>query len=857
MHRAQYEDARKLFAMSQAASSAHAEPTVPGGSAPLPRQNRSLGRRLVRLLLVLPCLVALTAAWGAYWLRGQLQGSLPQLSGNLTLDGLRARVVIERDAQGIPTIRARNRDDLAFATGFLHGQERFFQMDLLRRNSAGELAELIGPPLVEQDREVRLHRFRDVARRIVAAGSPDERALGEAYARGVNAGLAALKTKPFEYLLMGASPAPWTVEDTVLVLFSMYLDLQGKDYLDEAARGLLNDLLPEPMYAFLAPRGTEWDAPLDGPAFEVPPIPGPEVMDLRKQPLAASPEQRSRRARPDGKPALAIFSWHDRDRHDAAHPGSNNWAVAGSHTRHGGAIVADDMHLGIDVPNIWYRARFRWSDASGRQHDVTGVTLPGAPAMVVGSNGHVAWAFTNSEGDWADLVLLEPVAGDPDAYLTPDGPRKFERHVETIKVAGAPSQTLIVRSTIWGPVIDKDHRGRQRALRWVAHDPEGVNLQMFHLESAQTLEEAMRMANLSGSPAQNFTVADNQGHIGWTILGRIPRRVGFDGRLPTSWADGKHRWQGWLDPEEYPRIIDPPSGRIWTANARVVSGRQYETLGDGGYDLGARASQIRDDLLALDKADENDMLKIQLDDRALFWDRWQKLLLAVLTRPALAADPRREEFRDHVRNWGGRAATGSVGFRLVRLFRAKTIDAIFEPLTAPCRAVDPDFRLARLEFCEGPAWRLVSQKPAHLLNPKYKTWDEQLLAVVDEIITEATADHASLADYTWGAFNTTRIQHPLSKAVPALGRWLDMPAQPLPGGSSDMPRIQGPTFGASQRLAVSPGRESDGYFHMPGGQSGHPLSPHYRDGHEAWARGLKTPFLPGKTVNTLVLSPTG
>jgi penicillin amidase len=475
--------------------------------------------------------------------------------------------------------------------------------------------------------------------------------------------------------------------------------------------------------------------------------------------------------------------------------------------------------------------------------------------MVVGSNGQIAWGFTNSEGDWADLVVIEPDPADAESYLTPDGPKKFERHEEIIHVAGKPDERLEILSTIWGPVIDTDHSGRRRALRWVAHDPEGVNMNLLHMEAVNSLEEALDLANRCGSPAQNFVVAHSDGRIAWTILGRIPRRYGFDGRLPTSWADGRHRWDGWLEPSEYPRVVNPDSGLIWTANARVVGGEMLARLGDGGYDLGARAGQIRDDLQSLDTAGEQDMLAIQGDDRAKFLERWQQLLLGLLSSQAIDGNDGRAELRRHVDKWGGRAAVDSVGFRLVREFRLKAMRRALDPLTSVCRAAQPDFNLMRLGMCEDPAWRLLSEQPPHLLDPRYAAWNDLMLDVVDELIAQATAEGGTLADYTWGKHNTARIQHPLSLAEPRLSSWLDMPREPLAGDSANMPRIQLPAAGASERMAVSPGKEQEGYFHMPCGQSGHPLSPYYRNGHSAWVKLERTPFLPGPVMNTLFLTP--
>jgi len=824
---------------------------VPDLAGAAPAEVPTIRRRRAGPIALAAIAVPLLASGaGGLWLHGRLRASLPQLAGERRLPGLAAPARVERDAHGVPWIRGASRPDVSRALGFLHGQERFFQMDLMRRRAAGEIAELVGAGAADLDRKARVHRFRPLAGRVWERAPEGVREDIVAYAAGVNTGLAALGAPPFEYLVLGADPAPWRPEDTVLISLAMFITLQGRQGEVESAVGLVHDLLPAALAAFLVPDGTvEWDAPIVGGALAGPPVPGPEVVDLRRtRPSPSAATARSRRA--PALPALpGLAGLGDPD----FALGSNSWAVAGAHTASGAPLLADDMHLQITVPNIWYRASLAYPDR-GVEREVGGVTLPGTPVMVAGSNRHVAWGHTNTEGDWADLVVVERDPGDPDAYLTPEGPRKLRRVTERIRVKGAPDATLEVVETVWGPIVDEDHRGRPRALRWVAHEEEGVNLALGEVERARTLAEAQEAANRVGSPAQNFVAVDEGGHIGWTVMGRIPRRVGFDGRRPGSWADGTRRWDGWLPPSEYPRVVDPPSGRIWTANSRVVGGTMLATLGFGGYDLGARASQIRDALLAIEKATPADMLRVQLDDRALFLARWRELLLATLTPEAGGRDPRRAEMRALVEGWGGRASIDSAGYRIVRAFRGEAAERVLGALTAPCEEADERFEWSRIPFHEGPLWALVTERPVHLLPPPHASWEALLLAAADAVAAELTEDGSRLSAQTWGRRNTALIRHPLSRAVPALGRFLDMPRQPLPG-DSNMPRAQGRENGASERLAVSPGREAEGILHVPAGQSGHPLSPHYADGHAAWVAGEATPFLPGPAVNVLVLRP--
>lgn len=814
---------------------------VPTPPVPAPRQAHAAPRgALLRIVATAWALLALAALFAGVWLWARLCASLPALDGARRLPGLTGTVRVERDALGVPTIRAASRLDAIRALGFVHAQDRFFQMDLLRRASAGELAALLGPSLVDTDRKVRLHRLRRTAKQAVARAPAAERAALTAYGEGVNAGLAALAAPPWEYLALRQSPRPWHEDDPVLVVLAMFLSLQESDGSGEIRQALLADLLPAQLAAFLAPPGTEWDAALDGSSFASPPTPGAEVLDLRIRPAAARAGRR--RA-------------HEDDDTPAA--GSNSWAIAARRSRHGGAMVASDMHLGLDVPPVWYRAVLEWPEpaAAGGRRRLAGVTLPGAPALVAGSNGRVAWGFTNAQVDVSDVVVLEPVPGDPSAYLAPGGPRRLETLTETVEVSHAAPVQVAIEQSMWGPVLGSDHRGRRLALRWVAHEPEAVDLGLLAVADAPDLETALDLASRAGIPAQNFVCADSGGRIGWTIAGRIPRRVGLDGSRPESWADGTRRWAGWLDPTEVPRLVDPADGMLWTANNRVAGGVALAVLGDGGYDLGARAGQIRDGLRALAAAGERDLLALQLDDRARFLERWHRLALATLTPAACGGNPRRADLRRVMETtWTGHASVDSPAYRLVRELRVEVARRALQPLVAACARGGDEFPVLRLPRFEGPLWRLLTERPRHLLAPEYADWDALVLASLDTVAARAVEASGSLAAHTWGRRNTVRIRHPLSRALGPLAALLDLPPLQLPG-DGHMPRVQGVAFGASERFVVSPGREGSGLFHMPGGQSGHPLSPFYRAGYRSWADGEPAPFLPGAATHTLVLVP--
>jgi penicillin amidase len=535
-------------------------------------------------------------------------------------------------------------------------------------------------------------------------------------------------------------------------------------------------------------------------------------------------------------------------------PGSNNFALAGSRVQGGGALVANDMHLGLSVPNVWYRAVMR-----SPGHFFTGVTLPGTPGPIAGSNGDIAWGFTDAYIGSSDVVIVEPDPADLTRYRVPDGSgwENFGDAPETITVAGQPPVTIHVKSTRWGPLLTDPGAGRVLALHWIAQNPASQNFRLADLAYAHSVDEALVAARQVGLPAENLLVGDRAGNIAWTIIGRVPRRVGFDGSLPVSWADGSKHWDGYLSPEETPTIRNPPDGQLWTANNRVVGGDALARIGNAGYGDPARAAQIRDRLTALGGrlAAPADLLAIQLDDESLFLARWRDLLAGVLSDDAVGHQPGLAELRRLVVAWDGHASINEPGHRLVRGFRSIVAKLVLNPIYVPVHARDPDNDFG--SGFEQPLWSIVSARPAHLLPGSAASWDALLLRAAT--FTSRLAEHQpgtpSLADYTWGKYNTLEMRHPLSGAFPLwIAARLDMPAQALPG-DNNMPRVQGPSFGASERLVVSPGRESEGIFHQPGGASGHPLSPFYRAGHEDWVYGRPTPFLPGEAKYRLMLEP--
>lgn len=787
-----------------------------------------------RLLLFFFLLV--TGSLLIVWLT--LRASLARLDGEVSVAGLAADVSVARDAAGVPTLSGQSRDDVAYTLGYVHAQERFFQMDLLRRSAAGEMAALIGEAALAIDRSHRLHRFRAKAEASLPRLPDADRKLLQRYTAGVNAGMAALGSKPFEYWLLRTKPEPWQEADSLLVVYAMYFDLQGKQANREFARGWLADRTTPIERAFLLPESSTWDAPLDAHAIALPP---------GTPPPSAVPDAPPEWWRGKMTVARLVSPMSGDDM-----PGSNSWALAGGRTASGAAMLANDMHLGLRLPNTWYRAVLQFPDARGAPRRVVGVTLPGAPLVVAGSNGHVAWGFTNSYGDWLDLINLEPDPDDDQRYSTPEGMVPYETTLETLQVNHGEPEILRVRETRWGPVWRAG--GELYAVHWVAHDGiRAVNLGLRRMELADDVPAALAAGKGAGLPAQNLLVADSAGHIAWSIAGPLPRRSwpGNHNTFPQFASDPHAAWRDYLGANEYPLAAPGANGQLWTANSRQLAGIAYSTIGDGGADLGARATQIRDDLSALQKADEKAMLAIALDDRALLMANWQKRLLALLDGEALKGHPQRAQALQLLKTWDGHAGAQSVAYRIARAWRDSIYLGLFGGIDAELGSAE-----AGVEYRDAnPRWELVAdalltKQPPNWLPLGYADWSAFELARLDAALEDMTRDGQPLQRQTWGERNRASITHPFVRFMPWLKTVLGAPRDVL-GGDNNMPRVQGPSFGASERMVITPGHEEQALFHMPGGQSGHPLSPFFLAGHEAWVQGAATPLLPGKTRYSL------
>jgi penicillin G amidase len=721
------------------------------------------------------------------------------------LPGLGAEVRVRLDAFGRPTIRARTRHDAFLALGYLCARDRMFQMDFLRREAAGRLSEILGPAVVESDRRMRAFDFQRVATEAARALPAGQAELTAAFADGVNAWLEA-DGSFFEREWLRYAPAAWRPSDSLLIQLGMFHRLCA-DKRSKRSLEVLGAALPPSVVRFFTPDSDCFDAPLIGGEGHRPQTPIP-LEDLF-QALASS----------GGSP------WPDRGvmPESAAVHGSNAWAVSGGRTKDGRAIVANDLHLSLAFPNIFYCAAFEIEDAC-----FSGVLVPGVPVVLAGSNRKVAWGVSNLCGDNFDLVPVEIHPDRGDTYKCDGQWRRFAHRREVIAVKGAPSIELEVRETVWGPVCEDRIAGRYFAIRWAALDPRASDMGLSAVAAANDVASAVAAASHAGCPPLNFVCADSAGGIAWTVAGKLPCRPGL----------------GYIPGGSLPVVLNPVSGVIVTANNRV-SGTDYAQALGQNFCNGYRAFRARELLEAQAGIDEAYIGASQLDMEEGGLAFYRTLACKVLAGATAEASCRVGTVREILDGWSGSSGESGPAMAILLRFRQVLADSLFSAYLHKCRLVDPDFEYGWANF-ESPLRALLSEQPESVFpfRRDFHDWPGFILGALERAQADLLSMHRlkTLHDLDWLEVHRPNPRYMLSRLFPSTTPLFDAPTH-AGGGSLYCVRVASPEHGAAARLVVSPGKEGCGLLHMPGGQSGHPLSRHYSDQHSAWANGERIAFL--------------
>lgn len=795
--------------------------------------SKNLNYRFARSLLWFFLIVILVGASTIYI---SLYLSLRDKDSVGIVDALTDSVVVALDQFGVPTITAGSRLDGYRALGYMTARDRMFQMDLLRRRGSGRLAEIFGEFMISVDTEQRVLGFESVAREVVERLPINQREVLEAYAEGVNSAIDGMIVAPFEFLLLGYRPERWRIEDSLLVVLSMFQE-QSNSEEGERMLSVMEQALPAEVYKFLTPMTDQYtQAVLGEGKFSADdyPVPIEPLITLLKQTRLLE------------KQTNIIQPYRMR-------AASNAWAVAGSKTRDGRAILANDMHTTISVPNLWYRCHLKIGDI-----EVAGVNLPGTPLIIAGSSRHLAWGMTALVADVLDLIKLEINPENHDEYLTSEGWKPFKVRHEIIQVKGGSQHELDVKTTVWGPVALKPLLNQSVAIRWTALDPISINIGLIDIYEVETLEEGIAIINDTGGPPLNAILADHTGRVGWATMGRIPLRLGFDGTASRSWSDGSVDWVGYISPQQLPRVIDPSEGFVVNANNRSMDQNYPFTVGHA-FSNGYRAYRITERLHEMDLINENEMFQLQLDTQVGVYEFYRDVALSVLNANLLSKRPELLEMRNYLEQWDGYANDNSQGLAMLIQFRMALAKDLLEPIFHSCRILDKKFEYdwAHIDI---PLQALLREKNlALLLNQdqlRYSDWDTFLLTVLEQTEQKLMNKHSaqSLAELTWSKVNIADYVHPLSQGVPGAASFLNLSRDSLPGCDFCI-RVNDESFGATERLIISPGQWQDGILHIPGGQSGHPLSEHYKDQYRYWVNGQSIPFVSESYRRYLSLMP--
>jgi len=834
-------------------------------TAPPPRRKRRWLRNLSWTVATLAVLLLIAATWGVFWLRSAEKSTLPVLDGDLHLPGLSEPVTVRRDAHGVPHIEAATQADLFFAQGYVTAQDRLWQMDTFRRNANGELAEILGPSLLKHDRAQRVFQFRLTARRVYANLSSTDRTPLDDYARGVNLFITQhADSLPAEFRLLHYQPQPWTGTDSVSIGLMM-AQMLDSHWDAKLTRELIAGELHNPkLESQLYPVGSWRDHPPTGAVIDLSqPQPQPASKsssdddddDDRSQASVHSPGA-------PGPSHLGTGESTHLTHQDLADlrstlglpvcsgctPGSNNWVISGAHTASGKPLLSNDMHLGLTEPNIWFMA-----DLLAPGFHAAGVTLPGVPMVIAGHNDQVAWGFTALYADVQDLYL-EKLDGNGN-YQALDGTFKpLTVDHEVIKVRGGKDDVLDVQSTAHGPLIGPlwAKQTRPMSLKWSIYDLTLNSLPIYQINTASNWTEFSAALEKWCWPTQNLVYSDDQGHIAYHAIGRIPIRSGGLQGVPIK--DSTHEWKGYIPFDRMPAQFDPPSGFLATANSRVTT----DSSAQSPYPLTLewtepyRAERIYKSLQGRDKLTPKDMLAVQTDVYSeVDQEIGNRLAYAIDHTPGV--DDRLRKAADLLRNWDGRLTTDSVAASIV----TKTRAALWPLILTPKLGKDADeYRWSESNFAEE---EIIMHASPDWLPSTYKNWDALLTEAVRQGMKDGKAP-SDVSQWTYGSWHIVDIEHPLADFLPYISRIAGTGPQPLSGDTTTVKQV-GRAFGPSQRFTMDWSNIDGSTEDIVLGESSDPYSPYFRDQWNDYYGGttFAFPFTPqavaAQTRHTLHLLP--
>ncbi|HEU0155223.1 MAG TPA: penicillin acylase family protein [Stellaceae bacterium] len=757
-----------------------------------------------------------------------LLSSLPQTDGRLVLVGPRAEIRIERDKWGVPTIVAQDDDDAAFGLGFVHAQDRLFQMELQRRYAEGRLAEIFGPDALPVDKEMRVFGLARAAKAEIPFLSPDVAHALEAYAAGVNAFLAARRgALPPEFLLLRFRPEPWTAADSLLWGKLMALRLDG-NYRGELLRAWLARSISAADLGVLYP-----EYPKDAPTTLAAMLPVYRKRGLgrlyRAQPAVVGP-----------------------------HYASNNWVVDGRHSKSGKPILANDPHLEFGAPGVWYLARLKTPDRT-----IAGATAAGVPLVIIGHNDRIAWGFTTTTADVEDLFVEKIDPADPARYLTPQGSAAFSARREKILVRGAAPVEFTVRSTRHGPVLSdvlppgSADPGYVLALSATFTTPQDKSAEALWWADRAVDWPSFRAAwqDFVGPP-QNVVYADAGGAIGFIAAGLVPIRKKGEGWLPAPGWTGEYDWQGFIPFGKMPSAANPTAGRFVSANNKIVPD-SYPYFLSRDWDLPNRAERIGALLDATPVQSQEASAAIQADTYSLMAAR----LVPLMTGIAPSDKASRQAVR-RLRGWNfwmARDRPEPLLFTAwLREFSRAVLFGRFGDAVAGYWDLKP--QVIEAVLTRRPDW---CDDPKH---PGTETCAKRLEQSLAAALSRLRRDYGSdMTQWRWGRAHVAVFANPVLSRIPVLRDWFGV-SIPTSGAYDTINR--GPStirseahpfeqdFGAGLRIVTDLASPADAQMIVTPGQSGNPLSPHYADLVRRW-RDFR-PLTPGRAapVSTLVLAPT-